>query len=381
MEEDRKLLQTFLDVAIPVVEVVILVCLVPRLLMFFWPFVVAWILALITSPLVKWIEKTFHIVRRHSSMIMIILMLALVALITSGLIAVVVIQIARFVQNLPAIYNSVVTQINLILRDYSGVLDYLPGPLVNSITRMTNDLGSALSVLLQSLASPTFVAAQSVLRHTPSVLVYTILTIIAAYCMIVEREQLRDYVYEHIVPYVPKGWKVCWQSLKKEWRTAVGGYFLARLKIMSVVAAIIFVGLLLLRVQFAFWWSILIAILDFLPVLGVGTALIPWAIYQLFARNYSMAVCLIVLYIIASVVRQIIQPKIVSDTMGLSPFRTVVLLFLGYRLFGFIGMILSVPVGMLFFCMADDGVFSGWTANVKKLVTLWGDRKNEDPGE
>ncbi len=381
MDEDRKLLHAFLDVAVPFIEVVILLYLAPRLLVFFWPFVAAWILALITGPIVNWLEKTFHIVRRYSTMIMIIIMLGLVALVGAGVITFIVIQIVHFVQNLPSIYNSVVTQINLILADYSGILDYLPAPLINAITRITNDLGSALAVLMESIASPTFVAAQSVARQLPSVVVYIILTIIAAYCMIAEREQIRDYLYDHIVPYIPSGWKNCWECLKKEWKTVVGGYFLARFKIMSVVAVIIFIGLLFLHVQFAFWWTVLIAILDFIPVLGVGTALIPWAVYQLFVRNYRMAICLIVLYIITSTVRQIIQPKIMSDTMGLSPIKTVVLLFIGYRLFGFIGMLLSVPLGMLFFCMVDDGVFSGWTANVKKLFTLWEeqyrDRKDE----
>ncbi len=386
MEEDRKLLRTFLNVAVPVIEVSVLIFLIPRLLMFFWPFVVAWILALITSPLVDWIEKTFHIVRRHSSMIMIILMLALVALAASGIIAVVAVQVIRFVQYLPDIYNSVVLQINRLMEEYSYIFSFLPAPFINTIQRITGDIGSAFGVLFQGLASPTFVAAQTVVVHIPSVVVYTVLTIFAAYCMIAGKEELRDYAYDNIAPYIPSGWKLCWQTLKKEWRAVIGGYFLAQLKIMTVVAAIIFVGLIILQVRFAFWWSLLIAVLDFLPIVGAGTALIPWALYQLITRNYKMAIALVILYIIICVVRQFIQPKIVSDTMGLSPIKTVVLLFLGFRLFGFVGMILSVPAGMLFFRMVDDGVFSEWTENVKKLVMLWGSRdkdrdKDEESGE
>ncbi|WP_303031064.1 AI-2E family transporter, partial [uncultured Duncaniella sp.] len=101
----------------------------------------------------------------------------------------------------------------------------------------------------------------------------------------------------------------------------------------------------------------LIAFLDFLPLFGTGTALFPWALVKLLSGEWAFAVGLVLLYLLTQAVRQIIQPKIMGDSLGLSPFATLFFLYLGFKLRGISGMILAVPLGMLAVNLFQYGIF------------------------
>ena len=107
------------------------------------------------------------------------------------------------------------------------------------------------------------------------------------------------------------------EYMKRDAKGVIGGYFLAQFRIMCVVALILAAGFLVLGVRYGVLLAFLTAILDFLPIFGTGTVLFPWAVVKLFAGEYAYATGLILLYILTQVVRQIIQPKIVGESMGL----------------------------------------------------------------
>jgi predicted PurR-regulated permease PerM len=112
---------------------------------------------------------------------------------------------------------------------------------------------------------------------------------------------------------------------------------------MAVTFAIVLVGLLVLRVEFALLLAIVIAALDILPVFGVGTVLVPWSVFQMLFGNLSLGIGLFVLFVIHEIVRQVIEPRIVGKSLGIHPIITLLLLYAGYSLFGVLGLIL-LPV-------------------------------------
>jgi sporulation integral membrane protein YtvI len=105
------------------------------------------------------------------------------------------------------------------------------------------------------------------------------------------------------------------------------------------------IGLALLRVHYAILWAALIALVDILPVLGTGTVLIPWAVVNLILGNYPLGVGLLVLYGIITVVRQSLEPRVVGKQIGLYPLVTLVCMFLGSYLFGFVGLF-ALPIAV-----------------------------------
>jgi sporulation integral membrane protein YtvI len=124
-------------------------------------------------------------------------------------------------------------------------------------------------------------------------------------------------------------------------------YLRAYLLLLLLTLGELWVGLLLLRVSYAFGLAFLIAILDFLPVIGVGTVLIPWAATTALFGNYPLALGLVILFAVITVVRQIAEPRILGSQLGLSPLATLCATYIGYRAFGFLGLLLAPAVLLL----------------------------------
>ena len=131
---------------------------------------------------------------------------------------------------------------------------------------------------------------------------------------------------------------------------------------------ILLCGFLILGVDYSLLLAILIAFLDFLPFFGTGTALLPWAVYKFFVMDIKTAVGLLIIYGITQLVRQVIQPKLVGDSIGMSPLVTLVFLYIGYRLGSILGMILAVPIGMIILNLYKAGAFDYILDDVRILM-------------
>ena len=108
--------------------------------------------------------------------------------------------------------------------------------------------------------------------------------------------------------------------------------------------------------------------MDFLPFFGTGTALIPWAVYEVFTGQYKMVLFLLALYAITQIFHRDLEPKMVADSVGLNPLLTLVFLYIGYKVSSVIGMILAVPLGMVVINMYKAGAFDYILDDVKVLA-------------
>ena len=108
--------------------------------------------------------------------------------------------------------------------------------------------------------------------------------------------------------------------------------------------------------------------MDFLPVFGTGAILWPWAIFEMLSGNYMRAVGLVVIYLICQIVKQILQPKMVGDSIGLNPMATLILLFVGYKFYGVMGMILGIPIGMVLLNLYRVGMFDRIVKGLKIIA-------------
>ena len=110
------------------------------------------------------------------------------------------------------------------------------------------------------------------------------------------------------------------------------------------------------------------AFLDLLPFLGTGTVMVPWAIIQALSGKYVMALGLLIVWGVTQVVRQLIQPKIMGDTVGMPPIPTLFMLLIGYKLGGVIGMIIALPIGIILITMNEEGVFDTTKNSFRLLI-------------
>lgn len=367
-----KHVKTILNLLMYVIGILLICILLPRLIKFFMPFVIGWIIALIANPLVRFFEKRLKLVRKHGTWVVIVGVLALV--ITGCYFAVVwlVREGASFVESLPEAYSAVVEGFRAIGNNFSGVLNRLPLRLQESISEFFVNIDIYIGDFISTLGMPTLSMAGDIAKNIPNLLVQTIFMFLSAYFFIADKEKISDAVRK-ILPQSFMDY-VAW--VKRMFSQAVGGYFKAQFKIMGVIALILWAGFLILRIEYAALWAILIAFLDFLPFFGTGTAIWPWAAFQLLTGDYYMAIGLMIIYLICLLVHQLLQPKFVGDTVGINPLTTLIFMFIGYRISSVFGMIIAVPIGMIIINLYKAGAFDKLIGDVKELAEDFNNYRN-----
>ena len=364
MEGVKKYLRIILNIIIPLTGLYLVCVWGPRVLGFFIPFVIGWMIALIANPLVRFLEKRLKIVRKHGSMLIIAGVLALIISLLYFVLGKAYVEIREFIGDLPALYDSAAAEIRGAVQNGNRMFEFLPDEFRTAVMQFTENIGTYVGDLVSKAAAPTVEIAGNVAKGIPNVLVNTVITILSSYLFIAEQDKILAWMRR----YAPKFVLRYAEYLKKDARGVIGGYFLAQFRIMFVVAGILAVGFLFLKVKYGLLLAVLISLLDFLPVFGTGTALFPWAAVKLFTGEYTYAAGLLILYVVTQVSRQLIQPKIVGDSMGLPPLLTLFLLYLGFKVKGIAGMILAVPIGLIFINFYKYGAFDSLIKNAKLLI-------------
>lgn len=335
-----------------------------KAIFYFMPFVIGWILSVIAGPLVTFLEKKLKIMKRLGSAITIILVLALCI----GLIYLIISQIweeiSVLIRNFPSMYHDLERGLSQIGTQGNTLFERFPEQIQNSWATLMNNLDDTASSLIGRIGEPTIEVAGNVAKRIPSVLIGTIVAFVSAYFFIADKENLGEWVKKVVPKSITSRLLLVGENLKY----AMGGYFKAQFKIMGVVFAILLVGFTLMQIRFSILLAIAIAFLDFLPFFGTGTALIPWAIYKFLVGDYKMVAALVILYGVTQLVRQLIQPKLVGDSMGLNPLYTLFLLYLGYRVGSVLGMIFAVPIGLILLNLYQAGAFDYILDDVKILA-------------
>lgn len=360
MEDVKRYIRMILNILIPLAGICLVCFWGPGLLGFFMPFVVGWIISLIANGPVRYLERHMKIVRRHSSIVIIVSVLAMVIGLLYLIFTCIYRELSAFIVNVPEIYEHVLEELSGTMEKLLG---FLPESLRTPLLELSEDLSGGLGELVSKAAVPTVELAGSVARSIPNAMVNTVVMILASYLFLAERESIMKWLTAHL----PASLFVYAGYLKKDARGLIGGYFLAQFRIMFVVAAILAAGFLIMGVNYSLILAVLIAVLDFLPVFGTGTILIPWAVVKLFGGEYAFGAGMILIYITTQVVRQVIQPKIVGDSMGLPPLLTLFLLYLGFKVRGIAGMILAVPIGLILINFYKYGAFDSLVENARAL--------------
>ncbi len=335
-----------------------------RAIGFFMPFVIGWFIAYLAYPLVGWLESRVKIKKKLGSALIIILVIAIVV----GLGYLGIVKLAREIQmalnNAPDLYQDLEAGFREIGERFQGVYRMLPENIQNGWNSLIQNMDERVGGVIAGIGNPAVEATGNVVKRIPGILVSVIVALVSAYFFTAQREEIIQWSKK----VAPKAIEARMSMVMYNLKYAVGGYFKAQFKIMAVVGLILLCGFLILGVDYAFLLAILIAFLDFLPFFGTGTALIPWAVYKFFVMDIKIAIALLIIYGITQLVRQIIQPKLVGDSIGLSPLLTLILLYVGYRVGSLLGMILAVPIGMIILNLYKAGAFDYILDDVRILM-------------
>lgn len=360
----RQYLKILLNLVIAVTFLLLTVFLVPKIVRFFLPFLIGWIIASIANPFVNFLEKRMKIRRKATSVVVIILVLALVGSALYLLIAVLFEQGAELVSELPKMWTGFEEEMKGIGEKWEGIYKRLPVSFQETLSGLTDNLSTYIGDVVKQISPPAVNAMGNFVKSIPNVLVSIIMCFLSSYYFVSEREDVYRFFRTHIPLSVQQKWLVGYRSMKR----SVGGYFLAQFRIELWIYVLLVIGLMILGVHYALLFALLIAVLDLLPVFGTGTILLPWALVRLLSTDYRMAIGLVIVWGVCQLIRQLIQPKFIGDTVGVKPLPTLFLLYIGYRAAGVIGMIIAVPVGIIVMNLNEAGAFDETKNSVRLLV-------------
>ena len=153
-----------------------------------------------------------------------------------------------------------------------------------------------------------------------------------------------DKFYQYVVKKVPLSFIEIAQTVSKQIKSKIIVYLKAQLILISITFTIILIGLSLFQIKHAFTIAILMALVDLLPILGTGIIFVPWSLYLFMTGETTLAICLFSLYLFVILQRQILEPKIVSNALGIHPILTIMTIYLGFQLFGVKGIWLGPAI-------------------------------------
>lgn len=193
--------------------------------------------------------------------------------------------------------------------------------------------------------------------NTSTLFMQTIITIIAMFFIIIDFNTITAFCKRQI----PQTKQTVVHEAKNYFIKTLPQLILSYGCILFLTFGELFIGFTLLQIQHASILALLIAVLDILPVLGTGTILIPWSIINIIIGNYKLSTGIFILYIVITIIRNIIEPKLIGKQMGLYPILTLASMLVGLNLFGVMG-IFALPILLSFLKKLNDN----WTIQIFK---------------
>lgn len=208
----------------------------------------------------------------------------------------------------------------------------------------------------------------STARQVPSILIAIVISIVACCFMTSEYPEMMEFI-KYQFPENRRKDLARAKHILKDSLTKMGKAYLL---IILITFAELSIGLTILRLIGVFESNYIViiaavtAILDILPVLGTGTVLIPWALYSFIVGNIGMGIGLIIIYAAISVIRQIIEPKLVAGQLGLSPIITIAALYFGLKIFGVLGMFIMPILIIMVKLLNDEEIINVWKSPARE---------------
>jgi sporulation integral membrane protein YtvI len=310
-----------------------------------YPFLIGLLIAFLINPLINIFEKKGRMPRILAVLLGLIIIVALFAGLITLLIAEIVSGANYLAKVVPENLDTIIAYVekifagqiipfyNHITRVFNKLDAGQQGTIIANIQNVGKNIGSTVGAFIQNF----FGNIPNIISWFPSAATVLIFSLLATFFISKDWYKLKLF-WSRILPQKAKtsGQKV-FIDLKK----ALFGFLRAQVTLISITTVIILIGLLILRVDYAITIALIAGICEILPYIGTGGIFVPWIIYESIGGDSSLAIGLGVLYLIVIVQRQIIEPKILSSSIGLDPLATLIALFVGFKLIGFLGLIVG----------------------------------------
>lgn len=328
-----------------------------KLAIFYMPFLIAFIISLILEPMIKWIMKKTKLKRKTSSIIVFIIAIGIIiGLLTWG-IASLISEIGNLLSNFNEYVDTAYNTIQSLIINFDFSKFQIPESVMSAIQN------SAMQFLgtVTEWAKNALTAVINFITSIPTIGIYTAVTLLSLYFICVDKIYMLDQLEHHL----PETWVKKIGVHLKGIVQSLGGYLKAEAILVIISFVISLIGLYIFHfmgwnVPYPLMVALIIGFVDALPIFGSGTVMIPWAIFLAFTGDIKLAIAIFILWAIMSIVRQFIEPRIVSGQIGIHPIFTLIAMYTGFRFIGVFGMLLGpiilIILKNIYGALIDKGV-------------------------
>jgi len=317
------------------------------------PFLIALVVSLLLQPLVQFLREKVRLHKGFAGIFVVLLFYALISFLLVILGAQIFSAAKSFFIRLPALYtDSIAPWVQDTLASLETFTAKLDPDVAAAYSALTANIATSLSDTVVNVSKSVVTGVTSITLKTPGFLLKLIITVIATIFLSIDFPQIKAFIIRQLSDKN----RDLLHNIHVHLSRTLGRYTRSYALIMLITFAEISIGLAIIGVKNAFAIGALIAVFDILPVVGSGMVLLPWTIIALISGNYARAIGLGILYVVVIVVRNVMEPKIVGDRVGLHPIVTLLSMVLGTFIFGGIGL-LGLPITLaLIHSLNKDGV-------------------------
>lgn len=322
------------------------------------PFLFALVVAWGLNPAVRWLQRRTNGSRKVITMILVVLVFAVVAGVLFGLGWMAVDQVRSLFDNRQSLLDELLSGVLGVVNSVEGWLSGLGGILPQGVITTSEDLIGTLAGWVQELDLSGWLTqmagqAPSMVTNLSGFAVALVVFIMASYFITGDYPRLRFELTDR-VPAMARDF--C-RSVKDIFMSAFGGYVKSQLILSAGVFLILSIGFFLMRQPYSLLLAFGLAVLDFIPIIGSGTVMVPWAVVDMILGQYSEAAALMAVWGVIALFRQFAEPKILGDQTGLSPILSLVGIYVGMKVGGVLGMVVGPLLLLVCINLTKLGIF------------------------
>lgn len=328
-----------------IIFIVILIWLIP----FSWTLIFAAITAVFLDGLVQFFQKRMKSNRLFAVFLSFVLYIGSLLGIAYITVSVLIKQAITLAEKTPGFVKEIYYTIILpYIREGERYAETLPKDVISTL-REVMERGIASLEGFTRTSMEALIAFASVV---PGFLIEFIIYMVALFLISLELPNLKAKFKLMINPITYQKISLVFNDLTK----AGVGFFKAQIILSVLTFLMAYIGLSLLGIPYTLLLSILIVCVDVLPILGTGSVLVPWAVITILQGNQSLGVGLIILFVVITVIRRMVEPKVYSANMGLSPLAALVSLYLGFKILGVVGLFIGPALVIVYETLKKAGV-------------------------
>ena len=307
-----------------------------KLAVFYIPFLIAFIISLLIEPIIRMVSKITNFTRRTSAIITLLFFFTIIISLLILGITVLLSEVDNIIAgfSLQGIQDKAFNLINRIDLNKIKISQQVQNIIQNNFMDVTN---KAMQILKNNLNNILLY-----IKNIPRIMIYIAITVVATYFVCADKIYILDQ-FEH---HLPQNWVNKMGVHVRKIITSLGDFLKAEVILVLISFVIVLIGLYIfkfigLKIEYPFLMALGIGFVDALPILGSGTVIVPWAIISGLNGDLKLGISLLVLYTVTVVVKQLLEPKIVSNHIGIHPIFTLIAMYTGFKVLGIIGMILG----------------------------------------